>query len=241
METDYASILWTWTSPSTSHGARWGSFCERSKLPSVMSQVIQPKICKAYHILRKALATNPVSETEQTTMAAAHQMSFNAVRDVIQDQLINRTRLCGLHHHVLSTPKSWREMASPIPSTEVRNWRENLRSMRGLAFLWSQQIWGIVSPIAWYLVLAYPSQIQWEMHIRWGAQTSMKMWPFFFVVQSRRHTESQILFIGLPQLMIWSCAWMTSSHLISWGSWPSFFLVMLTWWRVRRQDALCCL
>lgn len=126
-------------------------------------------------------------------------------------------------------------MASIIPSTEVRNWRENLRSMRGLAFLWSQQIWRVVSPIAWYSVLAYPSQMQWEMHIRWGARTSMKMWPFFFVVQSRRHTESKILFLGLPQLMIWSCPWMTSSHLISWGSWPSWCWLGEEW-----EDKMPC-
>ena len=70
---------------------------------------------------------------------------------------------------------------------------------------------------------------------------SMKMWPCFFVVQSRRHSGRPILFLGLPQLMIWSCPWMTSCHLISWGSWPSSFLVILTWRTVRRQDALCCL
>lgn len=63
----------------------------------------------------EALDTSP----GETPIAIAHQMPFNAVLDVIQDEVMGQRKIVQLSS--LSIPKSWKEMASPILSTEVRN------------------------------------------------------------------------------------------------------------------------
>ena len=81
----------------------------------------------------KALDTNPVNETEQAPMAAAHHMAFKAVLDVIQDQVIRQNKIVQLASLRLVYTQELERNGFPNPKYRSEKLKSKLEKHEGIA------------------------------------------------------------------------------------------------------------
>lgn len=85
-------------------------------------------------VTSRALATSPISDTEQNLKAAAHQMAFTAVLDVIQDLVIQQKKVVQLASLRLVYTQELERNGSPNPEYRSEKLKTKLEKHEGIAF-----------------------------------------------------------------------------------------------------------